>query len=121
LAAASFQETTRVLTEAAINGKTDRLVGLKENVIIGRLIPAQCLSPEELESTKPPRKELTIQIVDAGLALATRTEEPLTLVEPDAEIVAELERASEDEAKIDAEDEAETETEADSESKAEPE
>ena len=125
LAAASFQETTRVLTEAAINGKTDRLVGLKENVIIGRLIPAQCLSPEELESTKPPRKELTIQIVDAGLALATRTEEPLTLVEPDAEIVAELERASEDEAKIDAEDEAEveaeTETEADSEPKAEPE
>ena len=121
LAAASFQETTRVLTEAAINGKTDRLVGLKENVIIGRLIPAQCLSSEELESTKPPRKELTIQIVDAGLALATRTEEPLTLVEPDAEIVAELERAIEDEAKIDAEDEAETETEADSESKAEPE
>jgi len=123
LAAASFQETTRVLTEAAINGKTDRLVGLKENVIIGRLIPAQCLSPEELESTKPPRKELTIQIVDAGLALATRTEEPLTLVEPDAEIVAELERAIEDEAKIDAEDEAEaeTETEADSEPKAEPE
>ncbi|MBI2863884.1 MAG: DNA-directed RNA polymerase subunit beta' [Chloroflexi bacterium] len=40
LAAASFQETTRVLTEAAINGATDRLVGLKENVIIGKLIPA---------------------------------------------------------------------------------
>jgi DNA-directed RNA polymerase subunit beta' len=111
LAAASFQETTRVLTEAAINGKTDRLVGLKENVIIGRLIPAQCLSPEELELTKPPRKELTIQIVDAGLALATRTEEPLAQVEPDAEIVAELERASEDEAKIDTEDEAEGEGE----------
>ncbi len=48
LAAASFQETTRVLTEAAISGKTDRLVGLKENVIIGRLIPARCLSEEEL-------------------------------------------------------------------------
>jgi len=38
--AASFQETTRVLTEAAINGKVDHLLGLKENVIIGRLIPA---------------------------------------------------------------------------------
>jgi DNA-directed RNA polymerase subunit beta' len=40
LSAASFQETTRVLTEAAISGKVDRLRGLKENVIIGKLIPA---------------------------------------------------------------------------------
>jgi len=40
LSAASFQETTKVLTEAAIKGKIDRLVGLKENVIIGKLIPA---------------------------------------------------------------------------------
>jgi len=40
ISAASFQETTRVLTEAAINGKTDDLQGLKENVIVGRLIPA---------------------------------------------------------------------------------
>jgi hypothetical protein len=40
LSAASFQETTRVLTEAAIEGKRDRLFGLKENVIIGKLIPA---------------------------------------------------------------------------------
>ncbi|MCL2235746.1 MAG: DNA-directed RNA polymerase subunit beta', partial [Defluviitaleaceae bacterium] len=40
LSAASFQETTRVLTEAAIKGKTDPLIGLKENVIIGKLIPA---------------------------------------------------------------------------------
>ena len=41
LAAASFQETTRVLTESAVNGQTDQLQGLKENVIIGRLIPAR--------------------------------------------------------------------------------
>ena len=40
LSAASFQETTRVLTEAAIKGKIDPLLGLKENVIIGKLIPA---------------------------------------------------------------------------------
>ena len=40
ISAASFQETTRVLTEAAINGKVDKLVGLKENVIVGKLIPA---------------------------------------------------------------------------------
>jgi DNA-directed RNA polymerase subunit beta' len=40
ISAASFQETTRVLTEAAVNGKIDTLDGLKENVIVGRLIPA---------------------------------------------------------------------------------
>ena len=40
LSAASFQETTKVLTEAAINGKIDHLIGLKENVIIGKPIPA---------------------------------------------------------------------------------
>ncbi len=40
LSAASFQETTRVLTDAAIKGKRDNLLGLKENVIIGKLIPA---------------------------------------------------------------------------------
>ena len=40
ISAASFQETTRVLTEAAVSGKTDSLIGLKENVIVGRLIPA---------------------------------------------------------------------------------
>ena len=46
LSAASFQETTRVLTEAAIKGKTDPLSGLKENVIIGKLIPAGTGLPE---------------------------------------------------------------------------
>jgi DNA-directed RNA polymerase subunit beta' len=119
LAAASFQETTRVLTEAAINGKTDRLVGLKENVIIGRLIPAQCLTPEELQLTRPPRKELTTQVLDAGLLLDTRTEEPVAQIEPDAEIVAELERASEGEAETDAEVEGEGEAETDTEAEAE--
>jgi len=48
LAAASFQETTRVLTEAAVSGKIDKLVGLKENVIIGKLIPAYCQTSGEL-------------------------------------------------------------------------
>ena len=48
LAAASFQETTRILTEAAANGRIDRLVGLKENVIIGKLIPAHYLATEEV-------------------------------------------------------------------------
>ena len=40
LSAASFQETTRVLTDAAIKGKVDPLIGLKENVIIGKLLPS---------------------------------------------------------------------------------
>ena len=40
ISAASFQETTKVLTEAAINSRTDNLRGLKENIIMGRLIPA---------------------------------------------------------------------------------
>ena len=40
ISAASFQETTRILTDAAIKGKVDKLKGLKENVIVGRLIPA---------------------------------------------------------------------------------
>jgi DNA-directed RNA polymerase subunit beta' len=48
MAAASFQETTRVLTDAAISGKIDRLLGLKENVIIGKLIPARALEPVPL-------------------------------------------------------------------------
>ncbi|MDZ4230616.1 MAG: hypothetical protein U1B77_02220, partial [Dehalococcoidales bacterium] len=48
LAAASFQETTKVLTEAAVRGAVDRLAGLKENVIIGRLIPARSPVSEEI-------------------------------------------------------------------------
>ena len=47
ISAASFQETTRVLTDAAIKGKVDKLVGLKENVIVGRLIPAGTGSTKE--------------------------------------------------------------------------
>jgi len=59
LAAASFQETTKVLTEAAVKRATDRLIGLKENVIIGRLIPARYKASEEPpdESDKPEADE----------------------------------------------------------------
>ena len=57
LSAASFQETTRVLTEAAIKGKVDPLVGLKENVIIGKLVPAgtgmNCYRNVEVVPTAP--------------------------------------------------------------------
>jgi DNA-directed RNA polymerase subunit beta' len=53
LAAASFQETTRVLTEAAVYGKIDKLIGLKENVIIGKLIPAHNPIQEKTEGKLP--------------------------------------------------------------------
>ena len=57
LSAASFQETTRVLTEAAIKGKIDPLAGLKENVIIGKLIPAGTGLPEVREDLKRREEE----------------------------------------------------------------
>lgn len=53
LSAASFQETTRVLTQAAVSGAQDWLQGLKENVIIGRLIPARVRIPGMEELLKP--------------------------------------------------------------------
>jgi len=65
LAAASFQETTRVLTEAAIHGKIDKLFGLKENVIIGKLIPAHHPVSEDvpvLEASEKPSGEVPIQL-----------------------------------------------------------
>ncbi|MFC2025316.1 DNA-directed RNA polymerase subunit beta' [Chloroflexota bacterium] len=67
LAAASFQETTKVLTEAAVKGATDRLVGLKENVIIGRLIPARCQA--SMEALKLPPGEETPEQGDQGPSL----------------------------------------------------
>jgi DNA-directed RNA polymerase subunit beta' len=67
LAAASFQETTRVLTEAAIYGKVDRLIGLKENVIIGRLIPARYAVP------------MAVPILEAGDERAEEAAEELVI------------------------------------------
>jgi DNA-directed RNA polymerase subunit beta' len=70
LAAASFQETTRVLTEAAIYGRIDKLVGLKENVIIGKLIPACHPVSEDApiqlvdEESEEPSDEVSVQLVD---------------------------------------------------------
>tara|TARA_B100000945_G_scaffold320458_1_gene330586 strand:+ start:1176 stop:5168 length:3993 start_codon:yes stop_codon:yes gene_type:complete len=78
LAAASFQETTRVLTEAATNGQVDDLKGLKENVIIGRLIPAR------FDETEEGRKKLGLDelIDDVDLNLIdTADEMPNTDVE----------------------------------------
>jgi DNA-directed RNA polymerase subunit beta' len=70
LAAASFQETTRVLTEAAVFGKIDKLIGLKENVIIGKLIPAYYPPLEEELEALPEEVEALSE-----LAFGEMTEE----------------------------------------------
>lgn len=67
LSAASFQETTKVLTDAALEGKTDRLVGLKENVIIGKLIPAATGLKEYRRIEIEPNEPLPRAIDDLGL------------------------------------------------------
>ena len=82
LSAASFQETTRVLTDAAIKGKVDPLIGLKENVIIGKLIPA---------GTGMSRYR-NINVVDPDAAVAVASEAP---AEESAEAVTAEETAEE--------------------------
>ena len=71
LSAASFQETTRVLTEAAIKGKVDPLAGLKENVIIGKLIPAGTGLPEVREDLKNREEERDAEVA-AEIAAAAQ-------------------------------------------------
>ena len=68
LAAASFQETTRVLTEAAINGGRDHLIGLKENVIIGKLIPAGTGAPQNIAALKERQRREALEAL-AGEAI----------------------------------------------------
>jgi DNA-directed RNA polymerase subunit beta' len=68
LAAASFQETTRVLTEAAINGSKDHLIGLKENVIIGKLIPAGSGAPQNIAALKERQRREALEAL-AGEAI----------------------------------------------------
>ena len=77
LAAASFQETTRVLTEGAINGMVDHLRGLKENVIIGRLIPAR------IDLTEEGRKRLGLDELEREAALAAAAARGPSLLDPD--------------------------------------
>ncbi|HEX7822907.1 MAG TPA: DNA-directed RNA polymerase subunit beta' [Sphingobium sp.] len=75
ISAASFQETTRVLTEAAVQGKKDQLIGLKENVIVGRLIPAGTGSSMS-------RMRIAANSRDAALRAAMRTANEVHLVAP---------------------------------------
>jgi DNA-directed RNA polymerase subunit beta' len=66
LAAASFQETTRVLTEAAINGAKDGLIGLKENVIIGKLIPAGTGAPANIAARREAERRAAAEALAGG-------------------------------------------------------
>jgi DNA-directed RNA polymerase subunit beta' len=73
ISAASFQETTRVLTEAAVRGTTDHLRGLKENVIVGRLIPAGTGMAYHNSRKRAPEEDPEIDL--AALAAAVAAEE----------------------------------------------
>ena len=68
ISAASFQETTRVLTDAAVNGKADQLIGLKENVIVGRLIPAGTGAALDRLRIQAQERDLIAQAAAAALA-----------------------------------------------------
>jgi len=92
ISAASFQETTRVLTEASVQGKRDTLVGLKENVIVGRLIPAgtggatqqmrRVAAERDLKVIQEARAE-----AEAAAALAAPEMEDIEVTEIDADLV----------------------------------
>ena len=100
MSAASFQETTRVLTEAAINGKQDKLLGLKENVIIGNLIPAGTglgkYRAIEIKDEKTTEEIPTAYVADADGEIET-VEEPevedevMTLEETSEEVAVAVE------------------------------
>ena len=81
ISAASFQETTRVLTEASVQGKKDKLVGLKENVIVGRLIPAGTGgATQQIRRVASDRDNIVIEAREEAereaIALAAPVEEP---------------------------------------------
>ena len=83
LSAASFQETTKVLTDAALEGKRDHLVGLKENVIIGKLIPAATglrhYRTVEIDPVEPPQRpdeQFDDDALAAELGLTDEIEQP---------------------------------------------
>ena len=89
LSAASFQETTRVLTEAAIEGKTDSLLGLKENIIIGKLIPAGTgmLATATSTSSAPDYQPMEYWSSDTGQSAAEYLAGISGSDEPSAEII----------------------------------
>ncbi len=84
ISAASFQETTRVLTEAAINGREDNLLGLKENVIVGRLIPAGSGFEEYRDTFVISEKSEAAAVNAASAAAAVSSDAPVPAVTGEA-------------------------------------
>jgi len=119
ISAASFQETTRVLTEAAVRGLKDELRGLKENVIVGRLIPAGTGFAHHAERRRTREQDLADQLKEldeaqqaelaAAESEAAAAEGEEQLVGPEAEIAAGLSAAAEAETPKDGTEEATTE------------
>jgi DNA-directed RNA polymerase subunit beta' len=103
LAAASFQETTKILTEASIKRATDRLIGLKENVIIGRLIPARYKPLEEMVPAPVAALEQVLDKMDEEIS-----------IEPDENLKIDM-SVDEDDQDTEADVEADTETDVDAE------
>ena len=83
ISAASFQETTRVLTEAAVSGKIDKLMGLKENVIVGRLIPAGTGSQMNLLRHEAARRDLEFRRAEEEARAKAAEAQADTPAEPD--------------------------------------
>jgi DNA-directed RNA polymerase subunit beta' len=82
ISAASFQETTRVLTEASVQGKRDKLLGLKENVIVGRLIPAGTGgAAARLKAVAAERDRKVIVARQAEAAAAAAAADPMAIIE----------------------------------------
>ena len=119
LAAASFQETTRVLTEAAINGAKDGLVGLKENVIIGKLIPAGTGAPANIARRREEQRIAAAEAL-AGGQLPEGFGEEFNVFLADGSPAAEADGAGENPLLEEAEQKAQAQAEAEAEAAAEP-
>ena len=85
ISAASFQETTRVLTEAATTGRVDHLRGLKENVVVGRLIPAGTGLSYHSERKQRREEEIAAEVAREQGATADEIEQALSEALSDAE------------------------------------
>ena len=89
ISAASFQETTRVLTDASVSGKVDKLRGLKENVIVGRLIPAGTGLVHHEERKRQRRQQLKLQTPEMEFeqgfqqSVARTPDDPESVIDPD--------------------------------------
>jgi len=102
LAAASFQETTKILTEASIKRASDRLIGLKENVIIGRLIPARYKPIEEMVPAPVAALEQVLDKLDEEISIEPVENEKIDMSLDDDELETDADAEVADEADVDA-------------------